>query len=1028
MKRVLLTSLTLVTLLVLMSGAVSAADRIICDFTDGRLGALFEAGENTRAVIADSHEISASQLAPRECLEVAGRSLDVDVARSVDVTFAEPLDLSDYRTFAYNFYAVEYANDPYANYYTHITLYSSDGSSIENIISVSAGRWSRAGLNIGSWQGRRSIVSAKISLMISTTVDGYYSSSFYIDDISATDEINKTLAKRFLFDRFSVNNASAYQTESELTIVTTSSGEAELAATLFISPTEWETDSLRLRILSEGISSVTVTYPILGASSLTEEKSYTIKLIQDGELHSYYVPIGDISSLTKLSFKLPAEDGFIELHSIAPVSTFTPDKYTTCGSVSTCRITDSGDGIRFAGEVGREEALANQNGTILIYAIEPGCDFDESMLWSGTLLMSSPMTTKFDLTVPLENHPGLESSRFAVVSRRADGSAVLVGAPFHVDEPGSLAAETVEPNFGAKGAVSEDISLIGNLGADTTILEVDVAEVFGSRLHGQSREYCGKLYYFNEETLDALEVKISALHGDGLNILLRLTGWSESFAANLSRAYIGEGGDYSSYNSTPDGDDYLAALSDYLAERFFKGGRADGIILGSCENILSGEKGSDSLGAIAKRLARDMRIIYTEIVTVNSAARVYLSISDALTVELATGEPEIGADELLPAICELTKAGGSFDWGISVEQNSRIASDTTRLILPSESDILIEILRDSGVYDTRLIFCDFTYQPDKQRLSDMVSRMVMSTYSALFGTHIDSYFIAFPDGYSYDSFAEMVSAIDTVSSENDPETIADLALVTLDAMSWKELIPSYDSRRLSRKRVEQLEASDVEPTGVKGSIDYYTFDNYREGGFEPGYYCSKLTKADGKLTARLDSSLAPSGSAAYLGIVHRFDFPETLAPTPILAVTLGISDVVPVSAESVRAIITFMGENSRAEYVTTLVPNETKTVYVDISGYDKLDDVTGISIRLDGSDASAATLTVERLAGLSTEYNDESLESVIADERAKKRQTGASGSYVNYVWIAGGVLVAVATAITVVLLSRKREEDDDEAE
>ena len=50
-------------------------------------------------------------------------------------------------------------------------------------------------------------------------------------------------------------------------------------------------------------------------------------------------------------------------------------------------------------------------------------------------------------------------------------------------------------------------------------------------------------------------------------------------------------------------------------------------------------------------------------------------------------------------------------------------------------------------------------------------------------------------------------------------------------------------------------------------------------------------------------------------------------------------------------------------------------------------------------------LTVGGIDGLSRDYNDESLESVISEERAKKRAPESEDAYRAYLWIGGGVIV-----------------------
>ena len=51
---------------------------------------------------------------------------------------------------------------------------------------------------------------------------------------------------------------------------------------------------------------------------------------------------------------------------------------------------------------------------------------------------------------------------------------------------------------------------------------------------------------------------------------------------------------------------------------------------------------------------------------------------------------------------------------------------------------------------------------------------------------------------------------------------------------------------------------------------------------------------------------------------------------------------------------------------------------------------------------------------------------MVADARAKRRSPEVAAGYSTYLWMAGGLLVAVATVMTVVLLSKKKDSEDED--
>ena len=72
----------------------------------------------------------------RSCLKAESHDLSVGLIRTIEADFASPLDLTEYRSFSYEIYALPYDADPFATYYTRVRLFSSDGSSVENIVEI----------------------------------------------------------------------------------------------------------------------------------------------------------------------------------------------------------------------------------------------------------------------------------------------------------------------------------------------------------------------------------------------------------------------------------------------------------------------------------------------------------------------------------------------------------------------------------------------------------------------------------------------------------------------------------------------------------------------------------------------------------------------------------------------------------------------------------------------------------------------------------------------------------------------------
>lgn len=1001
---------------------------IIADFDNGADG--FRKGDNVKAL-----ETVTTYDGSRYCLEVMGYDVDVGLARNISAKFgsatagspgtAEGLDLSEYQGLSYDIYIPAYDYDPEAEYFVQTTLRSADGTSTGNITKVEPDSWTTISFEIASWKSRSALSEAEISLMISTNEAGLNRNTFYIDELRADNRIDREHTERFMIDDFTVTGGTAaYDDRTNRLIIAPNENEPTvLSAVAFPTVPDWKVDSLRLRIENNSdIDSLTINYSTYDTSALSEDKSVTLKLDRQSPLKTYYVDVGDISKLRSLSFVAGEGSGSISISSICAVSRYVTPEYQTCGNITGCILTDNLLSIRFTGDVGREEALSNQSGTLKIFATEPGTDPDRIDISSLEPVAQSPMTTKFDLTVADElQSVELFTKQFIAFSVRPDGSRVLIDAPFYLDDIGRSADYSVVDSHGEKGVILEDISRLNELRADVTMLNVDMTKAFAARGKGMTYVYGGSTYYIDAEYFGTLGRQIEALHGAGVGVILRLVGWSEEYEEELAGQYKLDGyTSYSEYNTTPDGSDFLSALGRYIGENFCTDGSVSGVVIGECENFIGKADGRyESLNDMAKGLALELRRLHSGLASVNSETRVYLSISNLYSNELSASTSEVGADELLPALCSEINLNGSFDWGLCIEDFYRLKDYGDSIVSAVSCNELVTLLRSSGVYDTRMIFSDTNYVFSQLKVTEKLARLVESYYAACFNTHIDAVICTLSGTSSDARLLETVKLIDT----SEADDLSKLALSILGYESWKEVIEGFDEKKLRQKTLTTSAALEEEPGGIKGRYGYFRFDSFSGvTGVEPSFYCKSMS-IEGSENSILKAVLEPeSGTAAWMGVAHRFDYPENMKLTPILEITLGVETAR--YSDTLGAKLILISGDERYETNIELVPGEMKTVYADISGFTGIEDVESIQVLIEGR-AGSSVLRLGGINGLSRDYNDESLESVIAEERAKKRIPDGDDGYRNYIWIGGGVIVGAATVMTVMLLSRKKEEDDE---
>ncbi len=986
--------------------------------------------DNVRAVEVGMYDFGSEDDPDlRSCLKAESHDLSVGLIRAIEADFASPLDLTEYRSFSYEIYALPYDADPFATYYTRVRLFSSDGSSVENIVEIKPNGWQEVSLDLSTWSQRSDVVSAEISLTISTTISQMNENSFYIDNVTVGDRIDRELTERFMFDVFEVEGGqAAFSEDRKLLRITLSQTEiTSLKATVFVPETKWQTNAVRIKLSNKSSASqMTIHYSTYDTFALSEDKTVTVLLDAQSESEYYYIDVGDVSMLRYVDIQLESGSGYIEIESISAMNIYRPVSRTVAGSIDVCQLSDDLQSVHFTGTITRDEVLANQDGVIALYALSPTELLDMEKLASTEPLLTSPMTTKFDLSLDIGDRLSqIICAQFVAVSKHTDGTLVLIADPVYISNPERAAKYSAVVGGGPKGVVSPDASIVGETAADRTIVEVDAASLFGDKSTSEHYSYSGGNYYFNSETLDILNNKITAYNGSGIGVLLRIDNWYPELTSELDAKYASDGYvDYTEYNVSPDGKRYLEAFVAYAGERWCQDGGVGGIIWGTCLNFMDrSQPGYESLNDMIYEDATSLRIIYNTLRSKNSSAGVYISVSDIYSVELATESSEVGLDIYLTALANATSSQGGFNWGVCVDRFWRIGEDNGTTVDPNQLELLSKLLSDEGMYDVRFVYCDSTYSFPNLMLGDLMSQLMLGYYSACFNASLESYFVVLGTNDNTEYLMEYLTIADSVDSVEFSES----ALTLLGANDWSELIDNFDTRRLVKKSVASSQVDYEEPSGIKGRFDYYNFDSFSTlSGFEVSYYCKELlvpSQNDGILCALLDKGAYGDGSdGMYMGIAHRYDYPENLKLTPVLAVTLGVDDVDNTSLDTVRVKIVLFAENERFESYATLNVGELQTIYINLEDFNGAEDTTGIQILVDGSELDNATLMLKSVTGLSRDYNDESLESVIADERARKRSPDEGVSYRVYIWIGAAVIVAVASILTFLLLSRKKRQ------
>lgn len=1014
--RCLCAALCLIGVFVLPAAAEDFADTDIymIESFDTSVGA-FRAGKNIQKTAAEkmtdgdgAHE--------RACLRAVGSYAALGELRGVHAKFSAPVELGDYRSVMYDIYVPLCEEDPDAVYYSRITLFSSDGSSTESLVDITGGEWCRVEADISKWSGRDEVVSIEIAAVVDTANLKYSADGFYVDDIYACDKVDYAVSSRFLFDKYELNGAAGAMNDDGVLLISASSFEQfSLSADVFAPELLYDANSLRIKIANSTMSDIlTVCYTTSDSQANSEDKTVTVPIKPMSGPSYYYAYVGDVSMLRSMELRFNDGGGNVEIYSISAVTLPKAEEYESCGSVSICRLSDDRSTVSFYGEIDRDTVLNNQDGKISVYIYEPDTLPTAEELLLLEPVVSGEMTTRFELIWKLpEDNPYACYSRFIAVVTDTDGNYKLISPPFYIDNPGGGRLSD-KSAFAAdvKGLAADDISVIGETDSGLTVLCADIRLAFSSPSEGVPFSYNKGTYYINKEYTEQLSKKITVLNRSGVSVLLRCIGWERSSVEALATLYSAGSvdGEFTGY-------DFTGAFASYIADTWCADGSVAGVILGERENIIpNGVSVSDMISYTAKELSK----MYFNVTSRNSGARVYISVTDLMDVELSTNASELPLNDYFTALSFETEQYGNYGWEIAVEIGERAEDSTSGTVNLSNCTPLTELLSTLEWDSKNIIFCDSTYEESGARMSALTKQYVIGYYSAYFNDRVDAY-IAIA-GNRAAAIAEAVKCIDTTEAD----VIISSAFMTLESDGIADIVKGYDESKLMHRSLAYSDAFNEAPDGIKGSYSYLVFNSASNiNEMTPGYYCEDMhiVRDDVQaLSAQLNSALYnDSLRASWMGVSHRFKDAESFENTPIIALTLKLQNVAPTGLSGVPVKLVLHSDNGRFESSGRVYSDEWTTVYFDIEDFDGIEDVTSLQILAGDGKLESASLLIKDIKGLSYDYDDDSLAEVIAKEQLRKRTPDddtVTGE--TYLWMGGAVLLGVITVVIVALLSRKK--------
>lgn len=1005
--RTAFTSVIFAALLVIFTFAVGAVPdnaKYIASFDSSADG--FVIGENTSD--ADRADFYLDGGRSVSCLQVKSNYVPIDSLRSVIKIFEAPTDFSAYRKISYSIFVPEYSADAGASYYSRLILRSDDGMEFESIDTVTPGKWCKVEADISSFSGRSRISAAEISFIADTSLGTVVSDSFYIDDIFAFDMADCEMIERFLFDSYTVEGGTATLSEdkSQISIFSNSVGGVTLMAPILMPDLNYSANCLRIKLANYTDGDYfTLYYSVMDERAVSESRSIVVPIEPNSDGRVYYIPISNAGQIKELRLLFNESIGRIELISVGTSYIHKIKNYDTHGTVS-CRINDDLESISFFGEISRETALENQSRRIKIYKLD-GEFSDLSELDGMTPIIETAMTTKFDLTWHIPNNLKLTMlERYAAVIAGDEGEYLLISPEIYVENPEALAKNSHKFPIDAKGFYTDDLTLVTDACAEITVLEFDMSEAFSDRANGTSYTYNGEAYYLNTSYITSVEKMLDMLSGGGISVLVRI----------VNRIQL----DSTMHDQSPDGalmgGDYIGAAGGYISEKWVADGRVCGIILGYLENHIV-EK--IDIGEVVTECAEALKKISVNLLKNSKDARVYLSVSDLLSSDILTGKDELPLNEYLGAVFTASSVYGKNYFGLCVESPYRAENmKYAEFISADNNGALKDLTEKQGGLKYNPIFCDEIYKKQHKYLGMLLKNYVVGYHTAIFDDFVDAY-IAVSEG-KFTGLADAVKVIDTTSSDK----VVSPALSMLEAKSLSDVIEKFDGNRLIKKLVNEGDVSYTLPEKIMGQYKLYEFNNAADASaVSASYYDAVCRLVDdserGTVLWAAVNHEADDMLPSVFGVTVDFEYTENFEFMSWIGVELKLcGDGANGGKVPVKLVLT--AENEKFESMAEATDGEWTTVYFNVKDFKNSKDTKRLQILAGKAENEVSELRIKEIVGLSGEYNDESLESVVLEERLKKRDPDGGLDYSPYMWLGGGLLVAVATCAAVALLGRKK--------
>ena len=289
-----------------------------------------------------------------------------------------------------------------------------------------------------------------------------------------------------------------------------------------------------------------------------------------------------------------------------------------------------------------------------------------------------------DLTFSVNLNYNSVNSRLCskfVVAVKKDGEFMAISKPQFITNPEAIAKCSL--SFGnttsKKGLLVDPEKLksseLDDLGVKHAAYNIPLSRILG----GTSNEYYPTVYYtyngrnyaFNGQIIAEYDYVFSTLTNKGIDTTAIILNDIHPGYMELIHPKARSGGraPYYAFNATDEsGTEYIAAIGSFLANRYSGGGhgKVTSWVIGNEINARNEWNYIEYMdtASYVEEYAKAFRIFYNSIVSVNSNARVYISLDQQWAKSLYSSGGYASKD-ILDEFNRNIKSGGNIDWGVA---------------------------------------------------------------------------------------------------------------------------------------------------------------------------------------------------------------------------------------------------------------------------------------------------------------------------------------------------------------------------